>query len=101
MEYRNLYNRYSQMFQGKFDEEKAKQMHLQEQVLNSMASKALILNLANEFGIIVSDEEVAQELASIPIFLRNWSILIQSIYKNYLETTTALSVKTFENSTQG
>jgi peptidyl-prolyl cis-trans isomerase D len=84
------------MFQGKFDEEKAKQMHLQEQVLNSMASKALILNLANEFGIIVSDEEVAQELASIPIFLRN-GVFDKSIYKNYLKNN-GLSVKTFENS---
>ena len=32
MEYRNIYNRYNQMFQGKFDEKQAKAMGLQQMV---------------------------------------------------------------------
>jgi len=80
MEYRNLYNRYNQAFQGKFDEEKAKEMHLQEQVLNNMAVQAMILNLAKDFGIIVSDKEVADNLTTIPSFQKN-GVFNKSIYR--------------------
>ncbi len=96
MEYRNLYNRYNQMFQGKFDEEQAKQMGLQDQVLNSMASQAKILNLAKEFGIIVSDKEVANQIATIPAFQKEGKFE-RTIYDNYLKNS-GLSTKTFENS---
>ena len=96
MEYRNLYNRYSQMFQGKFDEEKAKQMRLQEQVLNNMAVQAMILNLAKDFGIVVSDKEVATNIASMPMFQKN-GVFEKSIYENFLRNS-GLSVKTFESS---
>ncbi len=96
MEYRNLYNRYNQMFQGKFDEAQAKQMRLQEQVLNSMAAQALILNLAKEFGIVVEDKEIGKELASIPSFQKN-GIFNKSIYMNFLKNI-GLSAKTFEDS---
>jgi len=96
MEYRNLYNRYSQMFQGRFDEEKAKAMHLREQVLNSMATEALLLNLAKDFGVIVSDKEVAQYLASIPSFQKN-GVFNKSIYETFLRNS-GLSARTFESS---
>ncbi len=94
MEYRNLYNRYNQAFQGKFDEEKAKEMHLQEQVLNNMAVQAMILNLAKDFGIIVSDKEVADNLTTIPSFQKN-GVFNKSIYSNFLKNS-GLSAKTFE-----
>ncbi len=96
MEYRNLYNRYNQMFQGKFDEEQANQMGLQKQVLNSMAAQAKILNLAKDFGIIVSDKEVANQIATIPAFQKAGKFE-RSIYNNYLKNS-GLTAKTFENS---
>ena len=96
MEYRNLYNRYNQMFQGKFDEEQAKKMRLQEQVLNSMAGQAKILNLAKEFGIVVSKEEIAKSLANIPSFQKN-GVFNRSIYDNYIKNS-GVSTKTFESS---
>ncbi len=96
MEYRNLYNRYNQMLQGKFDEEQAKQMRLQEQVLNSMAGQALILNLAKEFGIVVEGKEIGEKLASIPSFQKD-GVFNKSIYMNFLRNM-GLSAKTFENS---
>ena len=96
MEYRNLYNRYNQMFQGKFDEAQAKQMRLQEQVLNSMAGQAMILNLAKDFGIVVQDKEVGDKLASIKSFQKD-GIFNKSIYMNFLKNM-GLSAKTFENS---
>ena len=96
MEYRNIYNRYNQMFQGKFDEKQAEAMGLQQQVLNSMAGEALLLNLANEFGIIVSDKELAEKLASIPIFQKD-GIFNKNIYNSFLRNS-GLSIKTFEDS---
>ena len=96
MEYRNLYNRYNQMFQGKFDEEQAKQMGLQQQVLNTMAAEAKILNLAKDFGIVVSDSEIANQIANIPAFQKN-NTFERNIYDNYLRNN-GLTAKTFENS---
>ncbi len=96
MEYRNIYNRYNQMFQGKFDEKQAKAMGLQQMVLNSMAGEALLLNLAKEFGIIVSDRELADRLASIPSFQKDGNFN-KNIYNSFLKNN-GLSIKTFENS---
>ncbi len=96
MQYRNIYNRYNQMLQGRFDEKQAKSMGLQQQVLNSMAGEALLLNLAKEFGIIVSDKELADKLASIPSFQKD-GVFNKNIYNSFLKNS-GLSVKTFENS---
>jgi peptidyl-prolyl cis-trans isomerase D len=68
MNYSNLFNRYNQAFQGKFDNDQAKKMGLEQQVLNSMATEAKILNLAKDFGIVVTETETATKLASIPAF---------------------------------
>ncbi|NEW60612.1 hypothetical protein GSY74_04890 [Sulfurovum sp. bin170] len=96
MEYSNLYGRYNQMFQGKFDEEQAKKMNLQQQVLNSMAAQAKILNLAKEFGIVVSDKEVGEMLSSIPSFQKD-EIFNRSIYDNFIKNS-GFNTKTFESS---
>ncbi len=96
MEYRNMYNRYNQMLQGKFDEKQAQAIGLQQMVLNSMAGEALLLNLANEFGIIVSDKELADKLASIPAFQKD-GLFNKNIYDNFLKNS-GLSIKTFEDS---
>ncbi len=96
MEYRTLYNRYNQIFQGKFDQAKAKEMKLEDQVINSMVVKALILNLAKDFGIVVSDEELAQHIANIPAFQNN-GVFDKSIYKNFLQMN-GLKLQTFEKS---
>lgn len=95
MEYSNLYSRYNQMFQGKFDKEQAEKMGLQEQVLNNMTAQAKILNLANEFGIIVSDKEVADKLTKIPAFQQEGKFE-QSIYKSYIKNN-RITPKLFEN----
>jgi peptidyl-prolyl cis-trans isomerase D len=96
MDYRNIYGRYNQMFQGKFDEEQAKKMNLQQQVLNSMAVQAKIINLAKEFGIIVSDKEVGESLSSIPTFQKD-GVFNRSIYDNFIKNS-GFNTKTFESS---
>ncbi len=95
MEYSNLFSRYNQMMQGKFDDAQAKQMGLQDQVLKNMASQAKILNLAKEFGIIVTEEETAQRLASYPSF-QNEGLFNRKAYDTYIQNS-GLTNETFEN----
>jgi len=94
MEYSNLFSRYNQMMQGKFDEAQAKQMGLQDQVIRNMAAQAKILNLANEFGIIVTDEETGARLASYPVF-QNEGKFDRKAYDTYIKSS-GLSHETFE-----
>jgi len=95
MEYSNLFSRYNQMMQGKFDEAKAKQMGLQQQVINNMATEAKILNLAKEFGIVVTDKEAAKQLASYPAFQKD-GIFDRTAYDTYIKNS-GLSNELFEN----
>jgi len=95
MEYSNLFNRYNQMMQGKFDEAKAKEMGLQQQVINNMATEAKILNLAKEFGIVVTDKEAAEQLASYPAFQKD-GIFDRTAYDAYIKNS-GLSNELFEN----
>jgi len=71
MDYNNLFNRYNQMMQGKFDKDQAKKMGLENQVLESMKVQARILNLSKEFGIVTTDEETGTKLASFPAFQKD------------------------------
>jgi len=82
--YSNLYEQYNAMLKGKFDEEQAKKMNLIGQAFNSLATQARLLNLANEFGIIVSDKELAQEIAQIKGFQKE-GVFNNEIYNQYLK----------------
>jgi len=84
------------MMQGKFDEAKAKKMGLQKQVINNMASEAKILNLAKEFGIVVTDKEVGVELASYPAFQKDGQF-DRKAYDSHIKNS-GLSNELFENS---
>ncbi len=93
--YRNLYNRYNQLFSGNFDEKKAKEMGLAKQVFASLYTEALLLNLAKEYGIVVSDSEVSEYIASVPTFQDNGKF-DQKIYFTYLESI-RMRAKVFES----
>ena len=96
MEYSNLFNRYNQMMQGKFDNEQAKRMGLEQQVLNSMATQAKVLNLAKEFGIVATDEETGAKLASFPAFQTNGQF-DRTIYDTFIKNS-KFQQDTFEDS---
>ncbi len=96
MNYNNLFNRYNQAFQGKFDKDQAKQMGLEQQVLNSMATEAKLLNLAQDFGIIVTEKETAKKLASIPAFQTNGKF-DRKIYDTFIQNS-GFDNTTFEES---
>jgi len=66
--YQNLYNQYNFIFGGNLDEATAKEIGLPEVALNNLINQAHFLNLADSYGIIVSDEEVANEIVQIQSF---------------------------------
>ncbi len=94
MSYRNIYGQYNQQLQGKLDDKKAREMGLPKQALNTLIVQAQLLNLANEFGIIVSDDELAQKIAKIPAFQEKGEFS-KTIYTTYLSSQ-RLKAKTFE-----
>jgi len=86
MDYENLFNRYNQMMQGKFDQDQAKKMGLEQEVLNNMATQAKVLNLAKDFGIVVTDKETGQKLAEIPSFQTN-GVFDRTVYNTFIDNS--------------
>ncbi len=92
--YRNMYRKYNEIFQGQFDDEKAKEMKLPQMVFSQLVSQALLLNLANEYGLRVSDEELAKYISSLQFF-KNSGSFDKQIYQTFLENN-GISAKNFE-----
>ena len=92
--YSNLYQQYAQMFQGNFDEEKAKQFGLQKQALNQLVQQAYMLNLAQEFDIQVSAEDIYAQLKQNKAFYKN-GLFDKETYKQVLSQN-RLSVVEYE-----
>ncbi len=93
--YQNLYNRYNEIFKGKFDEEQAKKMGLQKQAFDSLASQAQLLNLAKQYGIVVSEKELADYIAGMKGFQEN-GVFSRQVYNTYLQNR-RMKVSTFES----
>ncbi|MGE4510115.1 MAG: peptidylprolyl isomerase [Sulfurimonadaceae bacterium] len=70
-QYSSLYNQYNQIFQGNFDEEKAKSFGLQQQALKQLIDQAYILNLAAEYDLEVTQNELLDEIKSQEYFFKN------------------------------
>ncbi len=69
--YRQLFSQYNQMFQGKFDESQAKAFGLQQQALRQLINEALLINLAQEFKLEVSDAELSENIATTDAFFQD------------------------------
>jgi peptidyl-prolyl cis-trans isomerase D len=82
--YSNIYQQYNNMFKGKFDEAEAKKMNIMGQAFKSLVTQAQILNLANEFGIIITDIELAKNIKKIKAFQKNGKFN-QDIYNQYVK----------------
>ncbi len=93
--YSNLYNQYSQMFQGEFDEEKAKSFGLQSQALQYLIQQALILNLAKSYDLQINDTELLNEIKTKEFFFKD-GVFDSETYKEILLRNN-LSVKEYEN----
>ena len=92
--YSNIYNQYNEYLKGKLDKKKAEEMGLIRQAFSQIATQAKVLNFANEFGIIISDAEVAQRLQEIKGF-QTEGRFDKKIYTSYLQNQ-RLKAKEFE-----
>jgi len=81
--YSNLYAQYNAMFQGNFDEEQAEKLQLKRQAIKKLIDQALLLNFADEYGIIVNDKEVLQNLLTQKYFFKN-GVFDKEVYKQVL-----------------
>ena len=70
-EYSSLYSQYQNMFGEKFNQEMAKQMGLEQAALQRVVNKYLVLNYADELGLMITDEEVAKEIVKIQAFFKD------------------------------
>ena len=82
--YAQLFNRYSQIFKGQFDQEQAKKFGLDKQALQQLINQALLVNLANSYHLEVSDKEVADLLQSQQAFFEN-GVFSKSVYQQVLK----------------
>lgn len=92
--YSNLYAQYSQMFQGNFDEEKAKSFGLKSQALQFLTQQALVLNLAISYDLQVSDDELLANIKTKDYFFKD-GVFNKDIYKDVLSKNN-LSIKEYE-----
>ncbi|MBU1927925.1 SurA N-terminal domain-containing protein [bacterium] len=93
--YSRLYSQYNQMLQGNFDEEKAKSFGLQAQAMQQIIQQAYILNLAAEYDLSVSDEELLSTLKTQEYFFEN-GVFNRDVYKTVLSQN-KLSIQEYEN----
>ena len=93
--YSRLYSQYNKIFEGNFDEEKAKSFGLQQQALKQLTDSALILNLAASYDLSISDKELLDEITSQEFFLKE-GIFNKEIYKETLSRNN-LSLKEYED----
>jgi peptidyl-prolyl cis-trans isomerase D len=93
--YSRMYAQYNQMFQGNFDEEKAKQFGLKRQALQQLTQQALILNLANDYDLEISDAELLAELKTQKFFFKD-GVFNKEIYKQVLSRNN-LTMKEYED----
>ncbi|RUM65143.1 MAG: peptidylprolyl isomerase [Sulfurimonas sp.] len=92
--YSRLYTKYNEMFQGNFDEEKAKQFGLQKQALEQLVQQALLLNLAASYNLELSDSELIAALTQQEYFFKD-GVFDKKSYKIVLSQNN-LSTKEYE-----
>jgi len=92
--YSNLYAQYNKMFQGNFDEEKAKSFGLQSQALKQLTEQALIVNLALSYSLEISDAELLAELKTQDYFFKD-GVFNKEIYKQVLSRNN-MNIKEYE-----
>ena len=93
--YSNLYSQYSRMFQGNFDEEKAKSFGLKRQALSQLTNQALVLNLAKSYSLEISDDELLAGIRTQDYFFKD-GVFDKDIYKKVLSRN-RMSVQDYEN----
>ena len=92
--YSNLYNQYSRLFQGNFDEAQAKSFGLDKMALQQLIDQALILNLAESYGLLVSDAELWETIKAQKVFFKDGGFDKESYEKALSQNN--LTIKDYE-----
>jgi peptidyl-prolyl cis-trans isomerase D len=93
-EYNKYYNYYAQIFQGQMTQEMAKNFKLQSQAYQSLINQYLLVNFADELGMVVTDEAVANEIMKIPSFQKDGAF-DKALYTKVLQEN-GIGIKGFE-----
>lgn len=66
--YASHYNFYNNLLGGKLTQEQADQMGLNKIVMNTLVNQALLLNYADEIGLVATKDDVKERLINTPTF---------------------------------
>lgn len=92
--YDRVYRFYRDIYKDKFDEEMEKKLDLKGNVLDSLVDEKVLLIVAQEAGMTVSDEELQEAIKREPAFLKN-GVFDKDVYLNRLRLN-RLSPEMFE-----
>src|SRR5947209_3452327 len=93
--YTNRFRQMSQMRGGKYTTDNAKQDNLKQETLKALVDQELIAQQADDLGITVTDEEVADAIAKNPGFQQEGKFDFD-YYKRLVENGYGMSIKRFE-----
>ena len=83
--YSNYFNYYNKLLGSKLTQEQADQMALDKMVINNLVNQALFLNLADDMGLIVTKEDIAERLKNTNDFQTN-GIFDKELYYSILKS---------------
>jgi peptidyl-prolyl cis-trans isomerase D len=93
--YSNLYSLYQSIYREQFTPELEKQLRLRQQALDALIEQTLLLEEAGRLGIKVSQKELVDSIAQIPVFQENGTFS-RDLYLQVLSYQ-RLNAETFEN----
>ncbi len=95
-EFSQAYHRFLRNSRVPYDRQFLKSLQLDQQILNQLITKEIILVEAKRLGIDVMDKEIQQRILSMPYFLDNGNFLLNR-YEAILRQN-GMSVQEFEDS---
>lgn len=95
-EYSRMYQFYNQLSGGRFDQEQAEKMGLQQQAMQNLITQAMLQNYAHDNGLLVDDSEVAAKILTIEAFQKEGKF-DRDIYERLL-TQNRMTIAEFEDS---
>ena len=98
--YRSQVQSYRTQFGGNVDESLLRQLGIEQQVIRQMVEEQVAAIEAERLGIQVSNEELAQQIVSLPVFQdENGGFIGEARYQQILQAQTPpLSISEFEES---
>lgn len=94
--YENIRQMYKELYKEQFDEEFEKKVNLKEIVLNKFIEEKVLLIVASEMGIKVTDKELQEAILNDPRFIRD-GVFRKDVYFKTLELS-RLTPEMFEKS---